>query len=153
MDLYNNYINEDLMGYNLGGFFGPLIELTSLEGQSASMGAFLTFGYANTTDDISYEEGTNYLINNKKNIKINDYISGIENNLFGYEFVGVKILSLPDENKIAYFINPNNNNKKIILNEILINITSELKFIINNNPIKGNYALSFTGIVKELNFK
>ena len=31
----------------------------------------------------------------------------------------VKILSLPDENKIGYFINANNNSKKIILNEII----------------------------------
>ena len=150
--LYNMYIDGDLMGYNLGGFFGTLIELTSPIKQDTSMGAFLTFGYVNTTDDISYEEGTNYLINNKKNIKINDYISGIENNLFGYEFVGVKILSLPDENKIGYFINANNNSKKIILNEI-ININSELKFVINSNPIKGNYSLSFAGIVKEPEFQ
>ena len=116
------------------------------------MGTFLTFGYVNTTDDISYEEGTKYLINNTKNIQVKKYISEIENNLFGYEFVGVKIISLPDENKVGYFINLNNNSKKITLNEI-ININSELKFVVNNNPIKGNYALSFTGIVKELNFK
>ena len=150
--LYNMYINGDLMGYNLGGYFGALIELTSPEQQYISMGSFLTFGYINTTDDISYEKGTKYLITNKSNIKVNDYISEIENNLFGYEFVGVKIISLPDENKVGYFINLNNNNNKITLNEI-ININSVLKFVINKNPIKGNYTLSFAGIVKEPEFQ
>ena len=140
------------MGYKLNGFLGVLFELTSPKEQYIGIGSFITFGYVNATEDISYQEGTNYLINNKKNIKVNDYISGIENNLFGYDFIGVKILSLPDENKVGYFTNLNNNNKKISLNEI-ININSELKFIINNNPINGNYSLSFAGIVKEPEFQ
>ena len=150
--LYNMFIDGDLMGYKLGGFFGAIIELTSPTEKYAQWAAFLTFGYVNTTEDISSEEGTNDLINNKKSIKLSDYITGIENNLFGYEFVGVKVLSLPDENKAGYFININNNNNKINLNE-LYDLNSELRFEIKENPIFGDYYISFAGVVKEPEFQ
>ena len=134
MSLYNYFIKENVIGYKLNEFLGIKIELTPKEYYYMSQTAFLTFGYINTTDDVSYEEGTNNLINNKENIKINDYINEIENNLFGYKFLGVKILSLPDENKAGYFIDINNNNQKIKINDI-IDIYSELKFIKNEKPI------------------
>ena len=149
--LYNIFIDGDTMGYKLGDFFGTLNELTSPNNKYVSRAAFLTFGYVNTTDDISSKEGTINLIENKNNIKINDYIGDIENNLFGYEFIGVKILSLPDENKVGYFINIKNN-QKIKINDI-IGRNSELRFIINNNPTKGNYLISFAGVVKEPEYK
>ena len=149
---YNMYIDGDIMGYKLGGFFGALIELTSPEGIGTQRAAFLTFGYVNATEDISSEEGTNNLINNKKNIKLNDYITGIENNLFGYEFIGVKILSLPDEEKAGYFVNINENNKKINLNDT-IDIKSELKFEMKDSPTFGDYYISFAGVVKEPEYK
>ena len=147
----NMFIDGDVKGYKLGGFFGTLIELTSPSNKYINRAAFLTFGYVNATDDVSSEEGTNNLIDNKKNIKINDYISGIENNLFGYEFIGVKILTLPDENKVGYFVNIKNN-KKINIDEI-IDINSELSFKVNNNPIIGKYLISFAGVVKEPEYK
>ena len=146
--LYNIFIEGDLRGYKLGEFFGILIEATSPTEKYNSRAEFLTFGYVNATEDISYEEGTNNLIDNKLNIKINEYITGIENNLFGYEFVGVKIISLPNENKAGYFININNNDKKINLDNI-IDINSELKFIPNSYPVSGNYTISFAGVVRE----
>ena len=99
------YIDGDLIGYKLNGFYGALIELTSPNDKFVGRAAFLTFGYVNPTDDITTEDDKKELTKNKKNIKIIDYILGIENNLFGYDFVGVKILSLPDENKVGYFIN------------------------------------------------
>lgn len=137
------------MGYKLNGFFGTLIELTSPKQKYLNNAAFLTFGYVNTTDDVSIEKGTNDLIIYKKNIKISDYILGIENNLFGYEFMGVKILSLPDEAKnIGYFQNVKKNNQKINVND-LIDINSELSFSLNTKAIPGNYYISFAGVVKE----
>ena len=147
--LYNRYIEGDIMGYKLNGFFGTLIELTSPKQKYLNNAAFLTFGYVNTTDDVSIEKGTNDLIIYKKNIKISDYILGIENNLFGYEFMGVKILSLPDEAKnIGYFQNVKKNNQKINVND-LIDINSELSFSLNTKAIPGNYYISFAGVVKE----
>ena len=146
--LYNIFVEGDIRGYKLGSFIGILIEGTSPTAKYESRAAFLTFGYVNSTEDVSYEEGTNNLIKNQKNIKINEYIIGIENNLFGYEFLWVKILSLPDNNKAGYFINLKNNNKKINLDDT-IDISSELQFIVNEDPIPGNYTLSFAGVVRE----
>ena len=152
LNLYNIYLSGDIMGYKLGEFIGILIEGTSPTEKYNSRAAFLTFGYVNSTEDISYDEGTNNLIKNQKSIKINEYITGIENNLFGYEFLGVKILSLPDNNKAGYFININNNNRMINLNDIL-DINSELKFVMYSNPISGNYTISFAGVVREPEYK
>ena len=149
--LYNMYIDGDVIGYKLNGFIGALVELTSPEEKYRSRAAFLTFGYVNTTEDISIEDGTYNLINKTNSIIINNYITGVENNLLGYEFIGVKIISLPDETKVGYFINIKNNNEKIKINDI-IDINSELKFVINNNPNEGNYILSFAGVVKEVAF-
>ena len=150
--LYNMFIDGDIMGYKLNNFLGILVELTSPEEKYISRAAFLTFGYVNTTEDISVEEGTKNLINYKKNIKISNYITGVENNLFGYDFIGVKISSLPEEDKAGYFINLNNNKEKIKINDI-IDINSELSFVVNDNPTLGEYVLSFYGVLKEPNFQ
>ena len=150
-ELYNMFIDGDLLGYTINGFFGLLVELTSPEAKMLSRAAFLTFGYINTTDDVFSEEGTKNIITNNKKIKVSDYIKDIENNLFGYELEGVKILSLPDENKAGYFINTNNNNKRIKTNEI-ININSELSFVIDEDPSPGEYTISFAGVAKEPEF-
>lgn len=150
-ELYNMFIDGDLMGYTINGFFGLLVELTSPEAKMLSRAAFLTFGYINTTDDVSAEEGTKNIITDNKKIKVKDYIKDIENNLFGYELEGVKILSLPDENKAGYFLNTNSNNKRIKTNEI-IDINSELSFVINEDPSPGEYTISFAGVAKEPEF-
>jgi hypothetical protein len=150
--LYNMFIDGDIIGYKLNNFLGVLVELTSPEEKYIGRAAFLTFGYVNTTEDISVEEGTKHLISYKKNIKISDYITGIENNLFGYDFIGVKISSLPDEDKAGYFINLNNNKQKVKLNDI-IDINSELSFVINDNPVLGEYYISFYGVLEEPNFQ
>ena len=150
--LYNMYIDGDVMGYKLNGFLGALIELTSPDDKFVGRAAFLTFGYVNSTDDITSEQGTKELIKDKKNLKVNEYITGIENNLFGYDFIGVKILSLPEESKVGYFINVNNKNERINLNDI-IDINSELNLVLNENPAIGNYSISFAGLVKEPELK
>ena len=150
LSLYNMFINGDIKGYKLNNFLGALFELTSPNEKSKSRAAFLTFGYVNTTNDVNAEEGKSELIDNKKSIKINKYITGIENNLFGYEFIGVKILSIPDESKVGYFINKNNN-KKIKFNDT-IDLNSEINLVINENPIYGVYYISFAGVVKEPEF-
>ena len=148
-NLYNRYIDGDLLGYKLNGFFGALMELTSPGKEYMSNSAFLTFGYVNTTEDVSVEEGTANLITNQQNIKVSDYIKGIENNLFGYTLVGVKIMSLPDEKlNVGFFTNGQNLNMKIYLYDV-ININSEISFHLHNNAPKGKYYISFAGVVKE----
>jgi hypothetical protein len=151
-NLYNMYIDGDLMGYQLNGFFGVLAELTSPTEKYLSRAAFLTFGYINTTDDVEADIGTNNIITNNRKIKVKDYILNIENNLFGYTFEGVKILSLPPETKAGFLMNSNYNNKKLQLNDI-ISIDSELSFVKSNTPVDGEYSFSFAGVAKEPKFK
>jgi hypothetical protein len=147
--LYNRYVGGDLMGYQLNGFFGVLMELTSPTQKYLDNAAFLTFGYVNATEDVSVGEGSTNLITNKKTIKVNDYIKGIENNLFGYTLAGVKILSLPEESSnFGYFANIKNYNLRINVNDI-IKIDSELSLNLNSNAKGGKYYISFAGVVKE----
>ena len=58
---------------------------------------FLTFGYVNTTYENEIPLDKNLKENNTNSIiKPGDYIKEIENNLFGYKLIGIKILKLPD---------------------------------------------------------
>ena len=81
-------------------------------------------------------------------MKIKDYILDINNNLFGYEIEGVKILHIPDIYKVGAFFNIHDNNKLININDI-IDISSELKFSQVKDPVQGNYSISFIPIIKE----
>ena len=146
-NLYNTNLEGTLIGYNLNGLFGTLLEINSNINEMGDS-AFLTFGFMNSTKDVSLEEGTMNLITNGKNIKIKDYIYDIENNLFGYDIIGVQILDIPDPNTVGGFINLYDENKLIKKNDI-INIQSELKFEKVNDPIYGKYLISFVGIIKE----
>ena len=145
--LYNMNLEGNLIGYNLNGFFGALFEFNSKEKEKRNA-AFITFGFVNSTNDVSIKEGTLNLIDYKKNIKISDYILGIDNNLFGYELEGVKIINIPDVYKVGGFLDLKNNYNLIKMNDI-ISISSELRFRPVNNPTTGNYSISFAGIVKE----
>ena len=147
MSLYNMNLEGNILGYNLNGFFGALLEFNS-EDNKMGKSAFITFGFVNTTNDVSIEEGTRDLIDNKKSIKVSDYILEIENNLFGYDVIGVQILKIPDAQKVGGFLNLKDNYNLIKVKEI-ISISSELRFNQVNNPIFGNYSISFAGLIKE----
>jgi len=151
-NLYNMNVDGELVGFKLGDYFGLLAEVTSPTEKYLSRAAFVIFGYINTTDDVAGEVGTKNIITNNKKIKVKDYIKSIENNLFGYTLEGVKILSLPHENKAGYLIISNQNNKKLKVNDI-IDINSELSFVKARNPVDGEYSFSFAGVAKEPSFK
>ena len=150
--LYNMFVEGDLIGYKLGDHLGLLAEVTSPTEKYLSRAVFLTFGYINATDDVDVEVGTRNIITNNVKIKVGNYIKDIENNLFGYTFEGVKILSLPVESKAGYFTISNNNDKKVRLNDI-IDIDSELSFVKSSSAVEGEYSFSFAGVAKEPTFK
>ena len=145
--LYNIFIEGDIKAYNLGGYFGLLLEATSPDSSYIGRATFITFGFCNTTDETTSYENTINLIDNKNSIKLSDYIKNIENNLFGYEFLGVKILEVPPEEN-GYFVNTKNGNAKVEKDQI-ISKDSELKFIENKNVIKGTYSIIFAAAVEE----
>ena len=56
----------------------------------------MTFGYVNTTMEMSVSETTKNIFGQKKPyIILSDYIEKIDNNLFGYDFIRIKITVLP----------------------------------------------------------
>ena len=145
-DLYNTFIDRKLIGYNLNGFFGTLIELSSPENKYLKRASFFTFGYVNSTDDINPMEGNEILIVKKEKLILSNYIKEIENNLFGYEFSTVKVISVPDSKLSGYFTI----NKTIKLKAgDIISKNSEIEFTINNDPKTGNYAVVFAPVIKQ----
>ena len=146
-NLYNMVNHGSILGYNLGQFFGILIELSDPNDKNITNSGFMTFGYVNTTNSsIIFDDEfirDNSLLS--ESLVPGNYIGKIENNLFGYEDLRVIILSLPDEN-LGYFIK--NNEEKIQINDLL-NLNSEIKFKLNENYDPGFYSIEFAGAVKE----
>ena len=145
--MYNTFVEGDIRPYLLNGFFGIAIELTSNIRRDLSRASFFTFGYVNSTSVGIDESFITKGATESKILKIKDFITGIENNLFGYKFLGIKILELPDENKSGYFVN-NTNGNKIKVDDI-VSINTELKFIVKNNAEENIYNIIFVGIVQE----
>ena len=145
--MYNTFVEGDIRPYLLNDFFGIVIELTSPLDRSLSRSSFFTFGYVNSTSIEIDEAFISKGLSESKLIKINEYITGIENNLFGYEFLGVKIVELPDETKSGYFINAKNNTK--IKVDDIVSIDTELKFIVNQNAESNLYRIIIAGLVRE----
>jgi len=146
-NLYNTLINRKIIGYNLNGFFGALIELTSPENKDINRPSFFTFGYVNSTSEVSPMEGNEILIVKNEKIKISNYLNTIENNLFGYEFSIVNIISVPDEKAAGYFaINKQYSHLKPGDN---ISKTAEISFYKNDKPKTGNYSIVFAPVLEE----
>ena len=127
------------------------MELSSPNNKSVVNSAFMTFGYVNTTEP-SFIYDKNFILENNlysKDIIFSNYIKGIENNLFGYEFIGVKIISLPD-NSIGNFVK--SNDEEITINQTL-NINTEIKLKLNEKYKSGNYSIAFAGVVREAEFE
>ena len=144
--LYGRKLIDDIKGYNLNDYIGVLIE-TNLESKDKNQAVFMTFGYVNATYNESKIDDNLKLNNTNSVIILKDYINEIENNLFGYEFLGVKIIEMPSEEDSGYFIN-NSTNKKIGKDEI-VDVNTVLRFILNNNYKQNNYTISFAGVIKE----
>ena len=146
-ELYDLLIYEDIRGYNLNNFFGVLVETVVNTDIFNPKAIFLTFGYVNSTYD---EEIDKNLKQNDTNsvIILQNYITSIENNLFGYKLIGVQILKLPDINLSGYFIN-NATNEKIKVGDI-VSIDTVLRFILSRKlNVESDFTIDFAGVVQE----
>ena len=144
--LYNRKIKEDIRGFNLGDFLGIATVLVDPSKDYLGISSFITFGYVNTTEQEGIDGKLKFNNANSK-IIISQYINEIENNLFGYTFLGAKILSLPSEADSGYFIYNITNNK--IKKDDIVSRESELRFVLNNNFKVGTYEIQFQVVVKE----
>ena len=106
---------------------------------------FNLFSYVNGTDSSLINLGSNTVF------KLSDYINegSIENNIFGVELYGIKILKLPNCNGVYFFSNLKRN--IIFENDILLP-QDEIHFIYDNAilAIETNiYTIEIAGVVKE----
>ena len=95
-------------------------------------------------------------LKNDEILKIKDYINEtyIENNVFGVELYGIKIIKLPKSNETGVFFFSKNNNKIINENEIL-SPDDEIIFIYDYDDLKkgsGVYTIEMAGVVREPEF-
>ena len=148
--LYNMVNYGKILGYNLGQFFGILVDLSSPQNKDIVSSGFMTFGFINTTEP-SFIFDRGFIQDNSgysKSIRLSKYIGQIENNLFGYELLGAFILALPGP-EVGYFID---SNEELISISDILPINSEIKFKLNKNYLNGNYSIVFAGIISEPNY-
>ena len=145
--LYNMINYGKIIGYNIDHFFGIIMELSSPEDLKTISSAFMTFGYVNTTESSKIFD-SNFIPENSaysKPIKFTDYIYGMQNNLFGYQFLGVIILELPNS-KVGNFLK--SGDAQVNANDIL-SLRSEIKLKLNENYETSTNSITFSGVVKE----
>ena len=161
-DLYND--NKSLMMrkylLNLGGkktstnlrlfsFLG-FIGFSSCFKREKEQCSFNILSYGNTTDYPIVDDFLNKLDLNQNYNPLNlEEKIYIENNLFGYEYVGTRIISVPNKDDTGLFIMNSQNKKEIKINDILYHNSIIFSYIANNTISKGDYIIEFTPIVNE----
>ena len=105
------------------------------------------FSYINSTDSELIILETNTVL------KLNNYINNgnIENNIFGVDLFGIKILKLPNSEEIGVYYFSKLKNNIIFENEILL-AEDEIYFVYDNdklNTVNGKYTIEMAGIVQE----
>ena len=165
--LINNYkikINEkfdikiykDITAFSLNGLLGIGITNKNSElSENNTYSSFFVIGNLTVNDDININIPYNINIFDEENnfkININEIIEkiGINNNIFGYNIDGIKIISLLDELKLGFYIYSNNFGMKIKTNDI-ISKNDIISFkMINDIGVKlGNYSFEYVIVIKE----
>ena len=144
--LYNYKIYKYLLSIQYNGFLGLIFTSMKLEDYS-NYQQFSLFSYINSTDSELINVGNNSLL------KLNDYIKNenIENNIFGVDLYGIKILKLPSSKKTGVYFFSYLKNTLIFENDIL-SPDDVIHFIYDYNVFnKRNeiYTIEMAGIVQE----
>ena len=143
LKLYNLQMYRYLRTISYNGFLSLIYTITT---SSEQYQKFSIFSYVNGTDSELINLDTNTVL------KLSDYIKeeNIENNIFGVELYGIKILKLPDSNEIGVYYFSKLNRNLIFENDILLP-EDEIYFIYDNILITGEekYTIEIAGVVKE----
>ena len=150
LTLYNLEYNNVIRCFNFNNIIGITFSAYESNNENDSSTFLLLFGFINSTDPIAmkniFEKEEIY------NLKLSDYINDtlIENNLFGNELIGIKILYLFDFNKYGISIISANKKSQITINDILeVNDIIQFKVISNQGALFGNYYFEFAGVMQE----
>ena len=149
---------QDLRGFSYNGFisiaFSYCIQSQCSEIEDLHFSSLIIFNFPNSTDESI--DLIQYLYN--ENIKIEDFSFNleknityiIENNIFGYEYFGIKILNYPDSINLIYADNSNIIPKNTTLES---NKNLGIIFISNSLYEKKNYTIEYAIILKEPNYE
>lgn len=162
IDLYNNDKNIKIRIYilSLNGYdmhsnlrlflFKNFIGFNYCYGEQENCG-FRILNYANTTD---FEKIDDFLTKLDTINPLNLWTNiEIENNLFDYELKGVKIISIPDNEKTRLSIKKLSDLEEIKSNDVLINDSIFFNYIANKTITNGDYIIEFTPIVSEKSYE
>ena len=146
LNLEGKKTNKNLRLFQFLGFIG----FSSCFKREKEQCSFNILNYGNATDYYKVEDFLSKLDLNQNynplSLEENIYI---ENNLFGYEYVGTRIISIPNKDETGLFIMNSQNKKEIKINDILYHNSIIFSYIANNTIIKGDYFIEFAPIVNE----
>ena len=148
LKLYNFNIYRYLKSISFNGFLGLIYTINI--GRDSRYQKFSIFSYVNGTDS--------ELINLEANsvFKLSDYINeeNIENNIFGVDLYGIKILKLPNSNDIGvYYFSKLKNN--IIYEDDILSPQDEIYFIYDKDILETGaeiYTIEIAGVIKEKSY-
>ena len=145
-DLSTNFIPLNIELFSFQNFLGFSFYIFDSNGKTVPK--IMISSYANSTDIIE-----NNIQTNNYQITLKNYIS-IENNIFGLEIYGIKIINLPNKTSGITFFNPNDNKRveknDIIKNNGLIELIVSYDLVSNNDPSFNKiYTIEFQGILSE----
>jgi len=146
LDLKKKKTSSNLRLFLFLGF----ISFSSCYIQEKQYCSFNILSYGNTTDYTKVDDflmkldlNQNYNpLNIEKNIVI-------ENNLFGYKYVGTIIISVPDKNKTGLYIMNSQSKKEISINDTLYHNSIIFSYVGNSSIEDGVYTIEFAPIVNE----
>ena len=147
LKLYNLKMYRYLKTIKYNDFLGLLYSIGYTD-EVDIVTKFNLFSYVNGTDSSLINLGSNTVF------KLSDYINegSIENNIFGVELYGIKILKLPNCNGVYFFSNLKRN--IIFENDILLP-QDEIHFIYDNAILAigtNIYTIEIAGVVKEQSY-
>ena len=140
---YNFFLYRFLLSISYNGYLGLIYTIMYFRDTYQK---FSIFSYINSTDS----ELIN--IDSTSVLKLSNYINNenLENNIFGVDLYGIKILKLPNSNELGvYFFSKIKNN--IIFENDILSSEDEILFVYdyeNLNTGSGKYTIEMAGIVQ-----
>ena len=144
LKLYGFWLYRYVLSINYNNFLGLVY---TIDRSGSYYQQFSIFSYINSTDSSLINLGSGTIL------KLSDYINkdNLENNVFGVDFYGVKILKLPSTSEIGFYFFSNLKQNLIYENEIL-SPEDEIYFIYDYASLKkgeDKYTIEMAGIVQE----
>ena len=147
---YNIKIYKDITLFELKGFVGIAMTHYNNSISDKTFSSYFIIGISNI-ENVTIPITVNVFDEEKVyEFKIENITINIDNNIFGYIPVGIRIISSLDELNLGFFLFSNNLKKNINQNEAIgLNDILNFKVVNDLGVKKGEHLLEFEGIVSE----